>query len=145
MEDRTLLAPANLRGVDVLLNPSASHFAFGKQTIRRRLVLEGSRAFGVSYLYANLLGNEAGRAVYDGGGMIATAGNLLTDLSARETVSGLSADLFVGWIQNCVSEARASHELNPVNRVEDKVLLVNLVGHAQPIEIGFEVGDHDRV
>ncbi len=48
--------------------PSASHFAFGKAELRHRFVLEGSRAFGVSYVYANLLGNEAGRAIYDGGG-----------------------------------------------------------------------------
>ncbi len=66
-----------LTGVDLILNPSASHFAFGKQEIRRRLVLEGSRAFGVSYVYANLLGNEAGRAIYDGDALIATAGKLL--------------------------------------------------------------------
>ncbi|MCL6504300.1 MAG: NAD(+) synthase [Pirellulales bacterium] len=66
-----------LRGVDLILNPSASHFAFGKAEIRERFVLEGSRAFGVSYLYANLLGNEAGRAVYDGGAMIASAGRML--------------------------------------------------------------------
>jgi NAD+ synthase (glutamine-hydrolysing) len=64
-------------GVDVILNPSASHFAFGKSDIRRRFVLEGSRAFGVSYVYANLLGNEAGRAIYDGGALIASGGTLL--------------------------------------------------------------------
>ena len=45
---------------------------FGKHDIRRRLVLEGSRAFGVSYVYANLVGNEAGRAIYDGDALIAT-------------------------------------------------------------------------
>lgn len=66
-----------LAGVDVILNPSASHFAFGKRDIRRRFVLEGSRAFGVSYVYANLLGNEAGRAIYDGGPMIASNGQML--------------------------------------------------------------------
>jgi NAD+ synthase (glutamine-hydrolysing) len=55
----------------VILNPSASHFAFGKHEVRKRFVLEGSRAFGVSYVYANLLGNEAGRAIYDGGALIA--------------------------------------------------------------------------
>ncbi|MFN7135568.1 MAG: nitrilase-related carbon-nitrogen hydrolase, partial [Myxococcales bacterium] len=66
-----------LKGVDVLLNPSASHFAFGKQGIRSRFVLEGSRAFNVTYVYANLLGNEAGRAVYDGGALIASAGRML--------------------------------------------------------------------
>lgn len=64
-------------GVDIILNPSASHFAFGKTDIRQRFVLEGSRAFGVSYVYSNLLGNEAGRAIYDGGAMIASAGQLV--------------------------------------------------------------------
>ena len=63
--------------VDLILNPSASHFAFGKFEVRRRLVLEGSRAFSTSYVYSNLLGNEAGRIVYDGGALIASAGHLL--------------------------------------------------------------------
>lgn len=65
-----------LRGVDVILNPSASHFAFGKFEVRQRFVIEGSRAFAVAYLYANLLGNEAGRIVFDGGTIIASAGSL---------------------------------------------------------------------
>lgn len=65
------------RGVDVILNPSASHFAFDKHETRKRFVLEASRAFAVSYVYANLLGNEAGRAIYDGGSMIAEDGELV--------------------------------------------------------------------
>lgn len=65
------------RAVDVILNPSASHFAFGKAKVRERFVLEGSRAFGVSYIYTNLLGNEAGRAIYDGGVLIANAGQMV--------------------------------------------------------------------
>lgn len=65
--------------VDFILNPSASHFAFEKQEVRRRLVLEGSRAFGVTYVYANLLGNEAGRAIYDGATMIASQGEMITE------------------------------------------------------------------
>ena len=64
-------------GVDILLNPSASHFAFGKHRVRRQLVLNGSRAFHTNYVYANLLGNEAGRAIYDGDAMIASDGKLL--------------------------------------------------------------------
>jgi NAD+ synthase (glutamine-hydrolysing) len=64
--------------VDIILNPSASHFAFGKRAIRERLVLEGSRAFGVTYVYANLLGNEAGRAIYDGDTLIASAGQIVS-------------------------------------------------------------------
>ena len=64
-------------GVDIILNPSASHFAFGKFETRKRFVIEGSRAFGVSYVYANLVGNESGRVVYDGGALIASGGRLL--------------------------------------------------------------------
>ena len=67
----------SLAGVDVILNPSASHFAFGKFEVRKRFVVEGSRAFGVSYIYTNLLGNEAGRIIYDGGVLIASAGKML--------------------------------------------------------------------
>jgi len=66
-----------LRGVDVILNPSASHFAFDKYRVRRRFVTEGSRAFGVAYVYSNLLGCEAGRIIYDGGALIATGGELV--------------------------------------------------------------------
>jgi len=58
----------SLRGADILVNPSVSHFAFGKFAVRQRFVVEGSRAFGVAYLYANLMGNEAGRVIYDAAG-----------------------------------------------------------------------------
>lgn len=61
-------------GVQIVLNPSASHFAFGKHLVRRRLVEDGVRAFGAAYVYANLVGNEAGRAIYDGDLMIAEPG-----------------------------------------------------------------------
>ena len=77
------------RGADIILNPSASHFAFDKHQVRRRFVLEGSRAFSVSYVYSNLTGNESGRAIFDGDAMIATGGNLLAcgkRLSFREVL-----------------------------------------------------------
>ncbi|MEM7349436.1 MAG: NAD(+) synthase [Acidobacteriota bacterium] len=67
------------RGVDIILNPSASHFAFDKYEIRQRFVLEGSRAFGVTYVYANLLGNESGRSIFDGGALIASGGRMLAE------------------------------------------------------------------
>jgi NAD+ synthase (glutamine-hydrolysing) len=70
------------RSVDLLLNPSASHFAFGKMEVRKRFVTEGSRAFGAAYVYSNLLGNESGRAIFDGGALIATGGRIIAE-SAR--------------------------------------------------------------
>lgn len=65
------------KGIDIILNSSASHFAFDKHRIRKRFVLESSRALSVGYIYTNLLGNEAGRAIYDGDAMITAGGQLL--------------------------------------------------------------------
>lgn len=67
-----------LKGIDIILNPSASHFAFAKHTIRERFVVEGSRAFGVTYVHTNLLGCESGRALFDGGVLIASEGKVIT-------------------------------------------------------------------
>ncbi|MBX3103255.1 MAG: NAD(+) synthase [Bacteroidetes bacterium] len=90
-------------GVDVLLNPSASHFAFGKTRTRQQIVLEGSRAFGCIYVLANLLGNEAGRAIYDGEILIAQNGRLLAQnrrFSFREwNLTTAIADLEEGFYQ----------------------------------------------
>ncbi|RZL16655.1 MAG: NAD(+) synthase [Hymenobacter sp.] len=67
-----------LRGkVDLIVNPSASHFAMSKTDQRYNLVLNASRNFTCTYLYANLLGNEAGRIIYDGEILIARNGHLL--------------------------------------------------------------------
>jgi len=65
------------RGVDIIMNPSASHFSFLKSQTRERFVIDASRSFGVSYVYTNMLGNEAGRAIYDGDAMVASNGELL--------------------------------------------------------------------
>jgi NAD+ synthase (glutamine-hydrolysing) len=66
-----------VHAIDLVLNPSASHFAFGKQAVRERIVIEGSRACCATYCYANLLGNEAGRMIFDGDCLIASAGRLV--------------------------------------------------------------------
>jgi NAD+ synthase (glutamine-hydrolysing) len=66
------------RGVDLILNPSASHFAMGKSQLREEVVvLDGSRTFDCAYIFANLLGNEAGRMIYDGDIIIANKGELI--------------------------------------------------------------------
>lgn len=63
--------------VDLILNPSASHFAFRKAHFREELVVKSSEQFNCVYLYANLLGNEAGRMIYDGDVLIAQKGKLI--------------------------------------------------------------------
>ena len=64
------------KDVDLFLNPSASHFAFGKAEYRENLVIESSRQLDCVYLYTNLLGNESGRMIYDGDILIAQNGTL---------------------------------------------------------------------
>ncbi|WP_046245790.1 NAD(+) synthase [Hymenobacter terrenus] len=63
--------------VDLIVNPSASHFAMSKTDVRYQLVMKASRTFDCTYLYANLLGNEAGRIIYDGEILVARNGHLL--------------------------------------------------------------------
>jgi NAD+ synthase (glutamine-hydrolysing) len=66
------------RGVDLILNPSASHFAMEKSQLREKVVvLDGSKKFNCVYVFANLLGNEAGRMIYDGDIIIAQNGKLI--------------------------------------------------------------------
>ena len=65
------------KGVQLIINPSASHFAFGKNDIREEIVFEGSRDFHCTYIYTNLLGNEAGRMIFDGEIFIAQNGHLI--------------------------------------------------------------------
>ncbi len=55
------------QGVNLIMNPSASHFAMGKSELREKeVVIDGSEKFNCAYLFVNLLGNEAGRMIYDG-------------------------------------------------------------------------------
>ncbi len=65
------------RGANIILNPSASHFAFGKTLLREDLVVKSSADFHCTYVFANLLGNEAGRMIYDGELLIAHHGQLV--------------------------------------------------------------------
>ncbi|HNL02168.1 MAG TPA: nitrilase-related carbon-nitrogen hydrolase, partial [Leptospiraceae bacterium] len=62
---------------DLILCPSASHFAFGKENIRRGIAVDSSRSYACVYAMVNLLGNESGRSIYDGCAIVASLGNLL--------------------------------------------------------------------
>src|SRR5690606_38097429 len=65
------------RKVNLIFNPSASHFAMTKTEARRELIEESSKSFDVYYCYANLLGNEAGRMIFDGEILLAKSGKLI--------------------------------------------------------------------
>ncbi len=66
------------RHVDLILNPSASHFAMGKAGLREKeVIIDGSGKFGCVYLFVNHLGNEAGRMIYDGDIVFGQNGKLI--------------------------------------------------------------------
>ncbi|MFZ9981464.1 MAG: nitrilase-related carbon-nitrogen hydrolase, partial [Cyclobacteriaceae bacterium] len=65
------------KGADLILNPSASHFAFGKSLVREKIVTESSLRFDCTFMMVNQLGNEAGKVIYDGDILIASRGKLL--------------------------------------------------------------------
>lgn len=83
------------KGIQLILNPSASHFAIGKSVRRKKLVEDSSNTFHCAYVYANLLGNEAGRMIYDGECLIAHEGRLIQQnnrLSFKD-VNVITADI----------------------------------------------------
>ena len=67
-----------LNGVNLILNPSASHFAFGKIHKRAQIVKDAVASGMCAYVLTNLVGNEAGRIIYDGGSIFAWDGQVCT-------------------------------------------------------------------
>lgn len=66
------------RQVDLIFNPSASHFAMGKSKVRKEMVEDSSRIFDCYYCFVNLLGNESGRIIFDGEILFSKSGTLLS-------------------------------------------------------------------
>jgi len=97
------------KGVELIINPSASHFAFGKSTTREQLVVESSKDFECTYLYTNLLGNEAGRMIYDGEILIGQRGKLI---ARNEHLSFLPYQIISASVDfdNLVNESTKTHK-----------------------------------
>jgi NAD+ synthase (glutamine-hydrolysing) len=89
------------RKIDLIFNPSASHFAMGKTKERIELIQNSSKIFGCYYCYVNLLGNEAGRMIFDGEILLTKDGELLArnGLLAFQDFQVLTLDL-VPKVQN---------------------------------------------
>jgi len=84
------------RGVELILNGSASHFAFGKSVVRElEVALDGSQKFNCTYLFVNHLGNEAGRMTYDGDIVIAQKGKIIAvnERLSFKSLNVLSCDI----------------------------------------------------
>jgi len=58
-------------GAEIICNPSASPFLPGKNDERKRLIAQSAGSLKAIYAYANLLGCDNSRLVFDGGGIIA--------------------------------------------------------------------------
>ena len=74
--------PARARvraGAQIICNLSASPFTPGKNAQRRRLVQNAAQNLACVYAYANLLGLDSGRLVFDGGGFIAEPGGVVAE------------------------------------------------------------------
>ncbi|MEC9092936.1 MAG: nitrilase-related carbon-nitrogen hydrolase, partial [Planctomycetota bacterium] len=102
------------RGVQLVLNPSASHFAFGKSKKRQELILAAAGYPGIGYVYSNLLGNEAGRAIYDGDAYLASDGKILksgTRFSYRESQLTI-ADLEFGYPESQVHRSNLEPDVH---------------------------------
>ncbi|TGM00247.1 NAD(+) synthase [Leptospira jelokensis] len=69
----------NVNGTDVILSPGASHFAMGKQNIRRQIFQETSRNQNNLQVFTNLCGNESGRIIFEGGAFFASCGNVVKE------------------------------------------------------------------
>ncbi len=68
-----------LAGAEIVCNPSASPFTPRKNEERKRLVLGAASHLKAVYAYANLLGCDSSRLVFDGGGLIATPEELVCE------------------------------------------------------------------
>ena len=64
------------KGVQLILNPSASPFTFGKTKRREQIIVDSTSEYQCVYVYANLLGNESGRIIFDGELFIASDGKV---------------------------------------------------------------------
>ncbi len=75
-------SPAQARvaaGAEIICNPSASPFTPCKNAERRRLTLNAASHLKSVYAYANLLGCDSSRLVFDGGGFVATPEGIVAE------------------------------------------------------------------
>lgn len=120
------------RGLDLVLNPCASHFAFNKFELRRTMFLEASRSLACYYAATNLLGNESGRIIFDGSHIIACAGKMIalnrgfayTDSSwisvaLESTASRTASGRFASHLRQieCSLQTQEMDRLNPMLRI----------------------------
>lgn len=133
----------SLQGIDVLFSPGASHFAMGKQNIRRQIFTESSRNQCNLQVFTNLIGNESGRIIFEGGAIFASLGNLVKE-GPRLTFTQFHVTSYsFDPMEIRAAKARSFRDPKPKLQVGE-FTKINLVTVAQAIgkdSLGFSVLD----
>ena len=87
----------------LIINPIASHYAFGKFEFRKNQVLESSKKFNCTYISTNLLGNESGKFIFEGDTILAQKGRLL-NISKRFSFKNYNLNIFIINLENDVNK-----------------------------------------
>ena len=100
------------QNIQLVLNLSASHFSFEKSAKRYDLSVPVSKQYNCAYIYCNLLGNEAGRVVYDGEIIIAHRGELVAHNRrfSFKSVNLLTAELNLNSSEHRISKTLETKE-----------------------------------
>lgn len=96
-----------LAGAEIICNLSASPFTPRKNEERKRLVAGAASSLKCAYAYANLLGCDSSRLVFDGGGLIAMPDELVCEGRILSTKSWTLASAVVDLDE--ISRARAEN------------------------------------
>ena len=102
------------RGVSFICNPTASHFSFGKSNVRQQLAKDGAEIIKGAYIFANLLGNESGRTIFEGDAYIVQDGQILarTKRFSFQDSQLISCDLTVNAFAIMADDLIQMGELN---------------------------------
>lgn len=119
-------------GAEIVCNPSASPFTPRKNEERKRLVMGAAASYKTVYAYANLLGCDNSRLVFDGGGIIATPSALVCEgplLSKRHwTLSSAVVDL--GEIERVRLENSTWRQDTGAGAADSRVMIIDAEGPA---------------
>ena len=87
----------------LIINPIASHYAFGKFEFRKNQVLESSKKFNCTYISTNLLGNESGKFIFEGDTILAQKGRLL-NITKRFSFKNYNLNVFIVNLENDINK-----------------------------------------
>ena len=83
----------------LIINPIASHYAFGKFEFRKNQVLESSKKFNCTYISTNLLGNESGKFIFEGDTILSQKGRLI-NITKRFSFKNYNLNVFSINLEN---------------------------------------------